>query len=383
MNIFDQIQNEIVNMDLESMVSILNECFVSLDKLHEQFPEVKQNTNRIFSNNTCIIDKNCIDFLNLVFQSYGVNTNNYMLQNIQKGGMDGNDDLMIEDVPSKPNQNLSTTNVSYRQQPSGQQLLISPNMLGNNTVSILSSSLQYGLTPEAQLKIIEALSKAVETESSIKLRTAEIENNIKLSDERFKNILRYSSLIISSSTPAALMYYFKELINNSAISTVSALGNTTANVSGNVELFVRNTPSYLVSSFLSAGKMLKLQMGDNFPSILTKFGKTIQESGITSIASESITAQMIESTTSGILSTTDAATMIGCIIIYIGGVIVLNLLFYIIFILYTSEDIGISIGVPGVAKFYIKKKLNGGRKTIKHSRKKYRKSHKKYTHKRH
>ena len=76
--------------------------------------------------------------------------------------------------------------------------------------------------------------------------------------------------------------------------------------------------------------------------------------------------------------------MIGCIIMYIGGVIIFQLLFYVIFILYTSEDIGFAIGIPGVVNFYTRKiKQKGGRKTIKHYRKKHKRIHRKYTHKRH
>lgn len=383
-NIFDNIQNEILNMDLDSMVGLLNECFISLDKLHEKYPEVLQNTNRIFSKNTCILDKDCIKLLNLMFQSYGVNTNNYMIQNIQKGGMDDNNEEMIEELQRTPNQLTSRVNNSQLQSSNQQQLLMSPNILGNNAVAILASALQSGLTPEAQLKLIETISKTVEAETSIKMKSAEIENNIKISDERFKNTLRYSGVLISYSAPGALMYYFKELVTNSAISAVSALGNTTAAVTGNAELLVRNAPSYLVNGFLSAGRTVKEQMGEYFPSLLTTLGKTIQQSGITSMASESISGQAIESATSGILTTTDSALMIGCIIIYIGGVIILQLLFYAIFILYTSEDVGIAVGIPGVANFYTRKiKQKGGRKTIKHNKKKYKKIHRKYTHKRH
>ena len=381
-NIFNQIQNEILNMDLDSMVALLNECFISLDKLHEKYPEVLQNTNRIFSKNTCILDKDSINLFNLISQSYGLNTNNYMIQNIQKGGMDNDNEQMIE---VGPNQLTSRANNTQLQQSSNQQqLLVSPNILGNNAVAILAAALQSGLTPEAQLKLIETISKTVEAETSIKLKSAEIENNIKISDERFKNSLRYSGVIISYSAPGALMYYFKELINNSAISAVSALGTATATVTGSAELLVRNTPSYLVNGFLSAGKTVKEQMGEYFPSFLTTLGKNIQQSGITSMASESISEQVIGSATSGILTTTDSAIMIGCIIIYIGGVIILQLLFYIIFVLYTSEDIGFAVGVPGVANFYTRKiKQKGGRKTIKHYRKKHKRIHRKHTHKRH
>ena len=211
-----------------------------------------------------------------------------------------------------------------------------------------------------------------------------LKNNILKNEEQFKSRFRNAGIIVSYAAPGALMYYFKELINNSAISAFSMLGNTTATVAGNTELFVRNAPSYLVNSFLSAGKTIKGQLGDYFPSFLTTLGKTIQQSGIASTASQSISEQVIESATSGILSTTDAALMIGCIIIYIGGVIVLQLLFYAVFILYTSEDIGIAIGIPGVANFYTRKiKQKGGRKTIKYHRRKNKKNHRKYTHRRH
>lgn len=388
-NIFDQIQNEILKMDLDSMVNLLNECFISLDKLHEKFPEVKQNSNRIFSKNVCILDKNSLDLLNLTFQTYNVNTNNYMIQNIQKGGMD-NEGALIEEIDTLPRQLTSTSNNLQSQQSNNQQILVSPDVIGNNLISALSLGLQPGLAPEVQLKTLEMLGKIVETQNYAKkaeidmqVQRSVIENNIIKSREQFISRFKKSGILISYAAPGALMYYFKELINNSALSAVSVLGNATANVTGTAELLVRNTPAYLATVFLSAGRTVKGQLGEYFPSLLTTLGKTIQQSGITSLASDSISAQAIESTTSSILTTTESAVMIGCIIMYIGGVIIFNLLFYIIFILYTSDDIGFAVGIPGVARFYMRKKQLGGRKTIKQGKRKHKRMNRKYTHKRH
>lgn len=378
-NIFDDIQFAILKMDISSMINLLNDCFDGLDKLQKTYPEVQENIRYNLAKNTCVLNNDTLQLMNYVFTAYNINQSNYLIQNIQKGGMPpvGQEivkkcDPNIEECKASTIISRNTDNITYNQQN-----YVSTNVIGtDNPILAIANNSQAiaALGPDGINKFLDIAGKYAERD----LLIAQTEANIKQSEQRFKNMIRYGGITFSIGAPGALCYYLQQIVQGTAVNVVNIAGSIAGSTVGNVELIGRNIGPYFVNTLLNAGKLVK----DWAPESLIMLGKQLKETSVAKYATESVAQQTISAVTTSAISTTTDAIIFANIIIYIVGMILLLLLFCVIYHLYTADKVGFYIGVPGVTNVAISKDSTkkGGKKTRKNKNinNKKRKTHKKY-----
>lgn len=365
---FDVIQTQLLQLDLDSMIGLFNDCSKILGNLRKEYPEVRKQTDFIFQQTICKPNKDVISFMDLIFKTYDIDTSNFLIQAIQKGG------VIIEEiddegelVPSPPTTTQSANDMTTRQQNSN-TMTISQQQLGASPISYIAQF--ANLTPEAQMaamklveKQLEIVEKQVDTKNFIELQ----ESNREQAEHRFLQIIRYGNIIVPFGAPAFICYYLQSVIENSALKIISNSGSGLANLVGGSELLVRNTILTNVGNGFSwflktAGRGVESVWGEKiFPDMVRGLASATQGEYV----EQSTTGTLLESASQGAVDVTRDTVCLANVCVYILAAL---LLYFVCLLLTSLMTGGIKVGALG---FYlelsgVRRRRNvGGKKTRK------------------
>ena len=378
-NLFDQIQKEILNMDLDSMVTLLNESFLCLDKLREQHPEIIQDTNKIFSKNICVLDEDSFNLLKLIFEINDVNSNNLSyFSNIQQKDV-GNGDATTGGMLSKRRRQsnaqrtttlkggdpptetaLVTTGTQQVAATTGTQqvaapAVAAPQAVGANHVALLNTIFSSNMTAEQQF---ELANKVIGMSQSAQATTTELAN-IRANSEKFELRFKKVGILCSFGAPAALCYFAQGLLTDAATTIIGLAGTGLSVVVGPIETGIRYASGGIFGAIAHVGNKW---IGGGLFDRIANLGGTIG-------AGDHILSESIEKMVQQIQSNAGTVILFANIIIYIISVITLSLLIFLVIMLYTSNDWGVKFSIRGPS-VWLQKSKTGGRKTKKHRKKK-------------
>lgn len=373
-DIFTAIQYKVMEMDMDQLISVLNECLEIIYKIQNENPEFKNISMDLLYKGSCLLDKDAVQLFKTITELCSVNNNSTLLIECgQYGGIGPEDENQL--VP----QNVARAPVPAPA-ANGPFIAIPPD---TNPISVLSASLA-NLDPTSQTAIAQAiltLANAEKLRAEADLVRAEVERaNVLASSGRtnvqtdllranakWDGIVESLSIFISFGAPGALLYYFQSALDRIAIGTLNVASQTVGTAGATVELSLRNAIPNVLTTAASTARYLKDYV--YIPSIIKDVGKTLLKSEMSNYATESVIAEAVREKTYYAELTTKDSIIVGCIILYIALVTVLLIVSIIIGKMRKMNKIGFYLGVPGVASVYGTTTTGGIRRTRNKKRK--------------
>ena len=388
-DIFTNIQFSILNMPIENQISLLNDCLTAINNIQKSEPKFKQTVNSFLQKNACVLDNEAIKLLKYELDTFKINSNNPLVQYIQsggkkiKGGADGDEQsLVTTSNPVNPVINNTQNNV----------VVNPPLQPVNDVASIISSLCVTNISPEDKAKLISQILTINQTSAEANKINAEANKinaeankftaqaqlasvDIQKNNDSFVRKVSLSGMFFSYTAPAAVVYFLNSTLNTVAIGTIHLAGSVATTVTETAELTVRNAVPKIINTAISSGKVIKDYIPQNLYSFLQSTVSSVRSTGMAEYATDSYLGQKTAELTAVGTDVGTETIILGCLIFYIGLVLILSILTSLITNLQTNRRFKAFIGFPGVGGISLG---YGGKKTRKNNKKRY---HRKNNHK--
>jgi hypothetical protein len=388
-DIFTNLQFSILNMPIENQISLLNDCLTAINNIQKSEPKFKQVINSFLQKNACVLDNESIKLLKYELDTFKINSNNPLVQYIQsggkktKGGADGDEQSLVTTSNSLTNPVNPANPVINNTQ---NNVVVNPPLQPvNDVASIISSLCVTNLSPEDKAKLISQILTINQTSAEANKINAEANKinaqaqlasvDIQKNNDSFVRKVSLSGMFFSYTAPAAVVYFLNSTLNTVAIGTINLAGSVATTVTETAELTVRNAVPKIINTAISSGKAIKDYIPQNLYSFLQSTVSSVRSTGMAEYATDSYLGQKTAELTAVGTDVGTETIILGCLIFYIGLVLILSILTSLITNLQTNRKFKAFIGFPGVGGISLG---YGGKKTRKNNKKRY---HRKNNHK--
>lgn len=372
--IFDLIQCKVMSMDLNSQISLLNDCLDTLNNLQNNTPELR-NIIKSSLTNVCYFDEETYNLFQYVINNCDIRTND-ILTAIQKGGMipgDENNQMVLATSPTSGVQ-TTTLNQTTSRQITTQFIAQQP----INPLDNISLILQSGnLSSDAQMELIKIFGSVAEGTVAVQKAQAEAiksRTRIEEANATWDRTFEKGSIAFSFTAPGAAIYFLRSTMDKIAISTLNAAGKVVGSVAETAELGVRNIVPLVVNTGLNLGKQVKGYL----PTFIVETGKTLSKSSAAQYATDSTANKIIESTTTASTDISSSTILFGCIVFYISLVLLCVIITTIVNKLRKINKIGFYVGIPGVWSVNVASADKGGKRKTKRRKTVLKKTRRRY-----
>jgi hypothetical protein len=340
LDFFSEIERNILNLEDETKISLLNDCFNALTKLNKENNKISITIIDLLSKETCILDKEAIELFKFFIDEFEIDKTNFLYEIIDdikmlKGGIGPHQELVVA------NQQPVVANpqpvVAYPQANNQQELIHRP--VVSQEANLVLACVTAGISSD---QIYSLINKSLDNDR-LKLQTDAIIPKMQEAEASYIRRLHLSNMVFSFSAPAALLYYLNSMLTKITSFTITNVGNIASTTVGGLELGVRNVMPGILNGLFYAGSTIK----DYLPDAVKDIVKVVRSTGVTEYANESVSGTVAEKTFKGFKEGTDETLIVGCILFYIIMVIIISLLTTLILQMYKSKNFKFYIQVPG------------------------------------